>query len=254
MATRPSSRPSGPRSTRVTLAEDSVAPAALTVGKRQVLISAHRGGAGTNRLAQNTLSAFARAIEMGCDYVEFDVQRAASGYVVQHDGTAPIAGVDLDAVLTLLKGRAKAHVDLKFAGAEIDAVRHIVATLGPGNAIITTAEDESIAVIRQWARLHAPELLVGLSTSARGGGLRRQDRLSAWFPRRRLRRSGANLVVSHHAIARWWLRAYARRHALPLLVWTVDDRTELTRWMNDPHTWMVTTNYPSRAFAARHRE
>ncbi len=96
--------------------------------------------------------------------------------------------------------------------------------------------------------------MIGLSTSARGDGLRRRDRIAAWFPRRRLRRSGANVVVAHRVWARWWLRSYARRRGLPLLVWTVDTPAELQRWVNDPHTWLVTTNYPERALAARRQD
>ena len=63
--------------------------------------------------------------------------------------------------------------------------------------------------------------------------------------------SGANLVVAHKLVARLTLKAYARKHGLPLLVWTVDRPEELELWMNDPDVWMVTTNYPERAFAAR---
>ncbi len=43
------------------------------------LVSAHRGGAGDDRSAQNTLAAFEAAIALGCDYVEFDVRLTADG-------------------------------------------------------------------------------------------------------------------------------------------------------------------------------
>lgn len=234
------------------------------------LVSAHRGGAGADNRLENTLDACERAIAWGCDYIEFDVRRSADGhYVVFHDDLLTIEGVRqsisasayavlhggellrLDDLLDLLRGRAKAHVDLKVIGDEIAVVDRIVETLGQDNVIITTAEDDSVRAIREWSHTHAPGLLVGLSSSARGGGARRRDRFASWFPRTRLRRSGANLVVSHRWVARLWLRAYARRRRLPLLVWTVDAPRGLGRWMNDPRAWMVTTNYPERAFEAR---
>jgi glycerophosphoryl diester phosphodiesterase len=237
-----------------------------------VLISAHRGGAADDRASQNTLAAFESAIAMGCDYVEFDVRLTADGVpVVFHDdelsdGSArSIAGhridelaethlVTLDEVLELIRGRVKAHVDLKVRGQAIDLVQHVVATLGAGDVIITTAEDSSVRRIVAWSRENAPGLLVGLSSSPRSWDgrpwRRRLVRLEAAFPRTRLRLSRANLVVSHKALARWSLRSYARRHGLPLLVWTVDRPEELGRWMNDPAVWMVTTNYPERAIAA----
>lgn len=219
----------------------------------RVLVSAHRGGAGDDRGAENSLAAFAHAVEIGCDYVEFDVRRAADGsLVIVHDTPTVLEGVPLTAVLSILAGRAKAHVDLKFAGGELGAVIDIAAALGTDNVVITTAEDESIRPILTWAMTAAPELLVGLSTSARGDGLRLRDRVAAWFPRRRLRRSGANVVVAHRVWARWWLRSYARRRGLPLLVWTVDDPDELAYWMHDRDTWLVATNHPERALAARH--
>lgn len=238
------------------------------------LVSAHRGGAGDDRTAENTLAAFEAAIAMGCDYVEFDVRLTADGRaVIFHDdelrgdaGARSIAGhrydeivdarlVDLDAVLALIRGRIKAHVDLKVRGDEIALVDHIVTTLGAADVIITTAEDSSVRQLRRWSRQHAPDLLVGLSSSPRSGTshwlVRRLVQVESAFPRLRVRLSGANLVVSHKLVARLWLKAYARRRGLPLLVWTVDRPAELADWMNDPDVWIVTTNHPERAFAAR---
>ncbi|MCW2752348.1 MAG: hypothetical protein JWR83_3458, partial [Aeromicrobium sp.] len=163
--------------------------------------------------------------------------------------------VELDAVLELIAGKIGAHVDLKVRGAEIELVSRIVDQLGVGNVIITTAEDSSVRTIQRWAREHAPGLLVGLSSSPRshsdGFISRWRAQLASGFPRLRIWLSGANLVVSHKLVARLSLKAYARRRGLQLVVWTVDGEDELARWMNDPDVWMVTTNYPKRAMAAR---
>jgi glycerophosphoryl diester phosphodiesterase len=238
-----------------------------------VLVSAHRGGAGDDRSAENTLAAFEAAIAMGCDYVEFDVRLTADGTpVIFHDDELhdadlrlSIAGhrldeftgvvlVTLDEVLALIKGRIKAHVDLKVRGREIQLVDHIVSALGVDSIVVTTAEDASVRRLVAWSHQHAPGLLVGLSSSPRSWDgrpwVRRLVRLESAFPRTRIRLSRANLVVSHKALARWSLRSYAKRRGLPLLVWTVDHPAELDRWMNDPAVWMVTTNYPERALAA----
>lgn len=241
----------------------------------RVLVSAHRGGAGDERAAENTLAAFEAAIALGCDYVEFDVRFASDGTaVVFHDAAVtgddgtpiPIAGhrldemtgvvpVTLDEVLGLVKGRINAHVDLKLPGREVELVRRIVDALGAGSVVVTTAEDSSVRRLVGWAAEHAPGLLVGLSSSPRSAHGRRQRavaRIESAFPRTRVRRSRATVVVAHRTLARWTLRAYAIRRGLPLLVWTVDRTSELERWMNDPAVWMVTTNHPVRAIAARH--
>ena len=237
------------------------------------LVSAHRGGVGDDHSLENTLAACESAIELGCDFVEFDVRLTADGRAVLfHDDQVESGGerrliahhsfdevgstlVELDDVLGLIAGRIGAHVDLKVRGAEIDLVAKIIRALGVGNVIITTAEDSSVRTIQRWARQHAPGLLVGLSSSPRSHGdgfvWRWLAKIASGFPRLRIRLSGANLVVSHKVVARLSLKAYARRRGLQLVVWTVDGEDELARWMNDPDVWMVTTNYPLRAMAAR---
>jgi glycerophosphoryl diester phosphodiesterase len=237
------------------------------------LVSAHRGGSGDARTAQNTVAAFEAAIAVGCDYVEFDVRLTADGTpVIFHDDgleagetlrsiarhrldeLADVAPLTLDRVLDVVAGRIKAHVDLKVRSDDLRLTQQVVARLGAENVVITTAEDSSVRRIRRWSQVHAPGLLVGLSSSPRSwDGIawkRRLVRLEAAFPRTRVRLSRANLVVSHKTVARLTLRSYARRRGLPLLVWTVDRPAELARWMNDPDVWMVTTNYPERAVAA----
>src|SRR5215207_848751 len=236
------------------------------------LVSAHRGGAGDDTARENTLAAFEAAIDLGCDYVEFDVRLTVDGRPVlfhddnladgarrisrhRYDDLVDAQLVDLDAVLVLIRGRIKAHVDLKVRGQEVELVERIVTVLGDDNVIITTAEDSSVRQILRWSGVHAPDLLVGLSSSARAHGRHRLSRwrvrLESTFPRLRLRLSGANLVVAHKFVARWSLKAYARRRGMHLVVWTVDSPAELARWMNDPDVWMVTTNFPELAIAAR---
>jgi len=238
------------------------------------LVSAHRGGAGDDHSLENTLEACQAAIAAGCDYVEFDVRLTADGRPVlfhddEHHGDAghrsisrhqfeEIADrglVELDAVLDLIAGTVGAHVDLKVRRDEVALVSHIVDRLGVDNVIITTAEDASVREIVRWSRLNAPGLLVGLSSSAWSHDGRffplLRSKIASGFPRLRIWHSGANLVVSHKFVARLTLKAYARRRGMRLVVWTVNTSEELERWMNDPDVWMVTTNYPARALAAR---
>lgn len=238
-----------------------------------VLVSAHRGGAGDDHYLENTLRAFKASLAAGVDYVEFDVRLTADGRAVLSHGDAlhgdaersisrhtydeftPGTLLDLDTVLELIRGKAGAHVDLKINRDEVKVVSHIIDVLGVDKVIITTEEDASVRAIRQWSRTQAPGLLVGLSSApwSHDGRFvpRWRARIASCFPRARVFFSGANLVVAHKRVARWTLKAYARRHALPLVVWTVDSPRELEAWMNDPDVWIVTTNFPQRAFDAR---
>jgi glycerophosphoryl diester phosphodiesterase len=76
-----------------------------------VLVIAHRGA--SFELPENTLPAFERAIELGADYVEFDVHADRDGdLVVTHDpprGSHP----RLEEVLDLCHGRIGVMVELK---------------------------------------------------------------------------------------------------------------------------------------------
>lgn len=238
------------------------------------LVSAHRGGVGHDHGRQNTLEAFREAIDLGCEYVEFDVRMTQDGRAVvchdarlvhddgpwivarrSHADAAALGLVDLDDLLAVLAGRVGAHVDLKVPHGEVEVTARVVEALGTHHVVVTTAEDESLPRLRGWARENAPDLRLGLSTAAREFDGRRVSRwlalVCSWFPRTRIRRSGAEVVVSHHRVARWWLRRWARRRGLLLLVWTVDAPGPLEYWVNDPDTWMVTTNEPEVALGLR---
>jgi len=78
-----------------------------------MIVIAHRGA--SSELPENTLPAFERAIELGADFVEFDVQVRPNGeLVVTHD--PPKARTDLPTlaeVLDLCRGRIGVMVELK---------------------------------------------------------------------------------------------------------------------------------------------
>jgi glycerophosphoryl diester phosphodiesterase len=231
----------------------------------RVLVSAHRMGAGGDRTRENSLGALEEAVALGVDYVEFDVWRRDDGsLVVAHDPDHDI-GLRYDAVLTALAGRAHAHIDLKFtspseaydAGAawEVDAARQALEALGQDRMIVTTGHDLAVRAVRDWADDQGLDLKVGLSLGRsvkRLSWLRRLEvRRSELFPHVRLRRSRANLVVAHHALARLGVAAYARRRGVPLLVWTVDSETGLRYWLRPGRAWLVTTNQPGLALRVR---
>ncbi|WP_409332160.1 hypothetical protein [Trujillonella humicola] len=138
---------------------------------------------------------------------------------------------------------------------EVALVRHVVDVMGADDVVVTGLQDEAVAAVRAWSRVHCPQLLVGLSLSrdVGPGGLRKvlTGRLGEVLPGRRLRASDADLAVCHRTQARLWGARWARRHDLPLLVWTVDNPRELRRWLVDDRAWLVTTNHPARAVALR---
>jgi glycerophosphoryl diester phosphodiesterase len=255
--------------------------------REPVLISAHRFGAGPDRDLENSLDALERSLRLGVDYVEFDVQRCNDGaFVVAHDSwvavgdhhlpvaslTPPqlevLAGtvVHYEDVLARIKGRSKAHLDLKFTSPdaaydhpattyEVAAVRLALDVLGADFLLVTTGEDRAVRAVRDWADEHGHELLVGLSLGRSVRGMpwpqKVRVRLSELLPRLRYRESRANLVVAKHTLARLGVAAFARRRRLPLLVWTVDSEESLRYWLRPGRAWLVTTNQPGLALEVR---
>ncbi|MBC3762418.1 glycerophosphodiester phosphodiesterase [Quadrisphaera sp. RL12-1S] len=244
-----------------------------------VMVSAHRPA---------DLEAVRAAAALGVDFVELDVQRCRDGVLVlAHDAWVldgrrrvllsdlthaelvrlrPRSTTTVAECLEVLGGRARAHVDLKLTSPpelyarpadtwEVAAVRQVVEAVGDGRAVITSDVPASVRAVRAWARAHGHEdLLVGLSLGADPPaplwrrGLRLAVELLA--PGRPLRACDATLVVANKALARLTAARWARRHDLPLLVWTVDDDRELVRWLRSG-AWLVATNRPARALALR---
>lgn len=213
------------------------------------LVSAHRC---------LTREAIEAAIDLGADYVEFDVQRCADGsLVLLHDpvDVAPPGTLGYAEALELLAGRIRLHLDLKVEGDEVPVVAQAVDRLGADQLLVTTLDDDGVRAVRDWAEAQGHDLLVGLSL---GRGLHDipvlhgiRIRLTELFPRARYRHAGANLAVAHHWLARLRVRAFARRHRLPLLVWTVDTPRALAFWMRPRRAWLVTTNHPDVALRLR---
>lgn len=213
------------------------------------LVSAHRC---------LTREAIEAAIALGADYVEIDVQRAADGSLVLHHDPVDVPPAELltyDEALGLIAGRARVHLDLKFHGDEVDAVRLAVQRLGTDHLLVTTGHDDGVRAVRDWADAAGHHLMVGLSLGRGVPGFAIwqmvQVRASEIWPEVRYRHSRANIAVAHHWLARIRVARFARRHRLPLLVWTVDTPRSLAYWMRPGRAWLVTTNEPALALRLR---
>jgi glycerophosphoryl diester phosphodiesterase len=198
------------------------------------------------------------AIALGADFVEFDVQRCADGSLVLfHDAVdvAPAGTLGYDEALDLLAGRARAHLDLKFEGDEVPVVARAVERLGTDHLLVTTLHDDAVRAVLDWAAAEGHPLEVGLSLGRGVGGFPLWEalkvRASEIFPGVRYHQSGANVMVAHHWLARLRVRWFARRHGLPLVVWTVDTPGSLRFWMRPGRAWLVTTNEPAVALSLR---
>jgi glycerophosphoryl diester phosphodiesterase len=174
------------------------------------LVIAHRGASWD--LPENTLQAFERAIDVGADYIEFDVHATSDGaLVVCHDPPRAARGLPtLGDVLELARGRIGVMVELKtpFRYRRHDLVARTLAQLD-SDAVVVCFEPSAIATVRALR----PEL--------------RTIQHVAWVPLRVAAARGCwaagfeNRRATSRAITR------ARRLGLETTVYTVNDEPRL---------------------------
>ncbi|HEX3963965.1 MAG TPA: glycerophosphodiester phosphodiesterase [Trebonia sp.] len=238
-----------------------------------VQISAHDGP----RVHAETgaMQAYRDALTANADYVELDIRRTADAELVTvHDSRTrqrrlvsqlayaqlcDLAGYEVPKVvdvLAVIKGRAKAHLDLKETGDEDQLVRLTLDILGSGEFIITSPDDASVAAIR--SRFPAVEevpvaltLRAGRLTPGRKGTPR--TRLSELRPWSRLRACGADWVAVDHRLALAGVVRQCRRRHLKVMVWTVNNDRELRYWLSGQRIDVLVTDRPARAVALRGR-
>jgi glycerophosphoryl diester phosphodiesterase len=224
------------------------------------LVVAHRGASAG--AIDNSLDAFARAIDLGADMVELDVRRTADDQLIAfHNASvrgrrigvltrAEIGAATghvpplLHDVLELTRGRIGLDVELKEGG----YVARVLASLdGTPDVVVTSFLD---AVVAETKRL-APELRAGLLV---GVGRTRQvvkTRLSELSPVPRARACGADLVAMHHALATLGALRRVAEAGFPVFVWTVNDEPQLRRFLADPRVEAVITDVPAKALSLR---
>jgi glycerophosphoryl diester phosphodiesterase len=223
---------------------------------------AHRGASGLE--PENTLRAFARAIEQGATWLELDVQRLGDHLVVLHDDTvdrttdgtghlqdftfAQLRALDagggeriplLQEVLDLVAGRARIQVELKGEGTAAPTIEHLGRALASGNwpadsfVLSSFAWDRLLA-----ARALAPDLPVAPLIS---GSVTPEALASAV-------RLGADAIH----VGKWAAQAGAVRDAhsrgLMLRVFTVNERWEF-ELMRRIGVDAVFTDHPARVLA-----
>jgi glycerophosphoryl diester phosphodiesterase len=211
----------------------------LRRGDRPLLIG-HRGAAALE--PENTLCSLSRAVELGCDLVEFDVLpvdgRLVLGHSLQELADEPAT---LDDALELLAAAdgVGIQVDLKWHGYEVEAVEKIRRHGLVQRALVSTCHVHSL---REVAALE-PRLTRGITYPFDRLGVSRRRSLApltgaALLTLRRvlpmrvaalLDAGPASVAVLHHAVVSRAAVARAHAHRAAVLAWTVDRVSTLER-------------------------
>ena len=217
-----------------------------------------------------TIEAYADALETGAEYVEFDIRRTADGELAAfHDARTsqgdPLAAISyarlcalagypvprVAEVMATIAGKATGHLDLKDIGGEEQIVELALDILGPGNFVVTTLEDQSVAAIKARFPAVPAALSLGRDLDEVPRSRRAATRLSELFPMRRVRACRADWVAVHRRLAAAGVLAQCQRAGIKAMVWTVDEDTEIRRWLADRRVTVLITNRPADAVALR---
>jgi glycerophosphoryl diester phosphodiesterase len=204
---------------------------------RRPAICAHRGASRAH--PENSLAAFATAIEMGADMIETDVRRTPRGKLaLHHDPLGPRRPrglVELAELVALADGRVALDIELKEAGYE----EEVLAALDPRpeGLVVTSFIPKAVAAV------HALDPGIATGLIFRPGDRRE---LAA-----RAEACGARMVVAHSSALRPELGAELAAAGRPLMVWTVNDRRRLAAVMTAPGVTHLVTDVPDVALALR---
>jgi glycerophosphoryl diester phosphodiesterase len=211
----------------------------LRRGERPLLIG-HKGAAALEQ--ENTLRSLARAVELGCDLVEFDVLTVDGALVLGHSPEELAAEpASLDEALELL-GTADGvgiQIDLKWYGYEVETVKTIARHGLADRTLVSTCHAHSL---RELATL-APAITRGITYPYDRSGVSQRRALApltatALLALRRLLplRIGAlldsaraSVAVLHHSVVSRAAVTQAHARDAAVLAWTVDQVRPLER-------------------------
>ncbi|MCW2928069.1 MAG: Glycerophosphoryl diester phosphodiesterase [Thermoleophilia bacterium] len=242
-------------------------------------VVAHRGlhdDAGGDH--QNSLRAFAAAIDAGADVIETDVRRTRDGVLVLHhdaelpDGRA-IAQLDYDALPALPDGQriprleeladlartrgARLAVELKEPGYERDVAVQLGSRMPMAQVELISFSRDSVRAVETFdpsirTGLLEPHLPVWMRNSFLYGlSLRVMDTFN-WHPSlRAAAKVGADYVSVEQRMATPKFLAAAHAAHVPVDVWTVDADSDMQRLLATGLVQGLVTDRPQRALELR---
>jgi len=229
-------------------------------------IIAHRGSA--HEAHQNTLDAFAAAINLGADRIETDVRRTRDGVLVLHHDPGPpgvklseVDSTDLPALsdkigytiptfadtLTLYGNKILWDIELKEAGYEDQVIAEVGEYLTPDRYVLTSFVDSVVRTIR----LQHPQLETGLILGDEDPRNWLITRLRELYPMGRAARTGSSVLVVNYGFLRFGFMRNVRNFRGKLWLWTVNGDANLRRMFRTPGVHGIVTDDVRRATEIR---
>lgn len=230
------------------------------MSRKPFAVVGHRGAAGL--ALENTLTAFRRALEVGVDVAEFDVQVTADGVpVLLHDETLErIAGLHvnvrstsfselksivlpggeriatLEELLALDSGKLPLFIEVK----HVEDTGRVLEVVAREKAVdfvaIISFHEEALKIARE----KLPTVPRGLIYATPPGKIVEARRL------------GCQIVLPRYTLATEKAVAFAHRLGLKVVVWTVNDTLTATRLVKRGVD-AIASDYPDRMVELRRR-
>ena len=228
--------------------------------KKQI-IEAHRGAKGLVKF-ENTIEAFAKAIEVGSDGIELDVRKTKDNIiVVRHD--ADIKGnkicdltkdeldeitkkegficPTLEETILYCKGKILLDIEVKEAGYEEEILKAILKHLSYDEFYIRSFIDKTVRKFKKLDKNVITILLIGRWKPKFG----MISRLPEIFPLFKILHSKCDMVSPYYKLLVW---GYVKRMhfiGIPVIPWTVDGEENLRFVLLEKKVDGVVTNYPN---------
>jgi glycerophosphoryl diester phosphodiesterase len=226
------------------------------------LIIAHRGASAYGK--DNSIDSFSNAIEMGADMLEFDVRQTSDGILIaHHDPTirsklianstyAEIKNIDgdiptLEEVLNLTSSKIKLDIELKDRGYEKETIDQALRYMSQGDFIVTSFNVKALSAVKTYN----PAIKTGLILSRYQPKNMILARLFGSLPVKWAKRLRTHYLVLDTKLANVGLLRMAKQNKLKVMVWTVNDRDTIERYLSHDDIYGIITNYPDVAVAIR---
>jgi glycerophosphoryl diester phosphodiesterase len=235
---------------------------------RRPIIIAHRGASAFAR--ENTIESFQKAIELRADMIEFDVRRTKDHVLIAHHDAFlkgkpirdlayeeirqmareqgfPLAA--LEEILQCTKGKIGLDVELKEEGYEKEVVDLLSRYFQKDQFVITSFHDSCIKRVKE----NDPEIKTGLILGIWKPGNLIFTRLSEFFPIRRCKKAGADMLVPNWELLKFGFLERVKRKNIPVFVWTVNDEEMIRKLLQDERVDGIITDRPDLALSLRQK-
>ncbi len=223
-------------------------------------IVAHRGAKGLVK-HENTIEAFAKAIEVGAYSIEIDIRKTKDNViVVYHDGKIKdkkireldykelleIAGFEiptLEDTVKFVKGKILLDVEFKEGGYVEESLDIVKKHLNTDEFYVRSFIDQVIIDVKKYDKNIICALLLGDDVKEKIF----RTRMSELFPRRRVKKTGCDYVSPHYRLLKFGFMTRMKILGQQVCVWTVNDEQLMDKMLNKKKVHAIVTDYPNLA-------